>query len=125
MKHLRFSKRQRLLKNGQFKTVLSHRNRRGNKLLTVYTAPNGLDYTRLGVSVGRSSGNAIARNRLKRLIRETFRQSQHVNTPGHDYVVMVSSQWAKRTRQLNQAHLARKIGLDQVEQAFTDLTKAK
>jgi len=125
MRHLRFSKRQRLLKNSQFKTVLSHRNRRGNKLLTLYSAPNGLDYARLGVSVGRSCGNAIARNRLKRLIRETFRQSQHVRASGHDYVVMVSSQWSKRTKKLNQAHLAQKTGLDQIKQAFTDLTKTR
>jgi ribonuclease P protein component len=125
MKHLRFSKRQRLLTNCQFKTVLSHRNRRGNRLLTVYTAPNSLEYTRLGVSVGRSCGNAVARNRLKRLIRETFRQSQHVHTPGHDYVVMVSSQWSKKTKKLNQAHLAKKMGIDEVKQAFTDLAKAK
>jgi len=125
MRHLRLSKKQRLLKNSQFKTVLAHGRRRSNKLLKVCIAPNDFDHARLGVSVGRSCGNAIARNRIKRLMRETFRQCQAEIAPGHDYVVMMSFQWSKRSKKLNQAHLTRQIGLDQIKQAFTDLTKAQ
>jgi ribonuclease P protein component len=125
MRHLRFSKRQRLLKNSQFKAVLIERKRRSNRLLRVYVARNDLDYARLGVSVGRSCGNAIARNRLKRLMRESFRLCQAEITPGLDYVVMMSFQWSNKTKKLNQAQLTRQIGLDQIKQAFTDLTKTE
>jgi ribonuclease P protein component len=125
MRHLRFSKRQRLLKNSQFRAVLLERKRRSNRLLRVYVARNDLDYARLGVSVGRSCGNAIARNRLKRLMRESFRLCQAEITPGLDYVVMMSFQWSNKTKKLNQAQLTRQIGLDQIKQAFTDLTKTE
>ncbi len=125
MRHRQFPKRQRLSKNSQFKSVLTHGRRRSNKLLKLCVAANGLDYARLGVSVGRSCGNAIARNRLKRLVRETFRQCQANISAGHDYVIMMSFQWTKSTKKLNQAHLARQIGLNQMKEAFTDLSKAK
>ena len=34
---------------------------------------NTLAYNRLGISVQRKAGNAVRRNRIKRLIREVFR----------------------------------------------------
>ena len=87
---LRFSKEQRLVTNRQFKAVLDHNRRAGNKLLTLFAAPNHCTGARLGVSVGRACGNAVTRNRLKRLMREAFRQSQHRVPQGCDYVLMAS-----------------------------------
>ena len=36
-------------------------------------APNGLTFTRYGLSVGKRIGNAVTRNRVKRLLRENIR----------------------------------------------------
>jgi len=36
---------------------------------------NGLGYSRLGLAVSRKFGNAVQRNRFKRLIRDRFRRS--------------------------------------------------
>jgi len=58
-------------------------------------------------------------------MRESFRQCQAEMTPGHDYVVMMSFSWSKQSKQLNQAHAARQIKLDQVKQALNDLTKTR
>ena len=91
MKRFSFPKKKRLVSNRQFKAVLDRRRRYSNGLLTLYAAANDCGYARLGVSVGKSHGNAVVRNRLKRLLREVFRQCQEQIPSGFDYVVMLNS----------------------------------
>lgn len=43
---------------------------------------------RLGTAVTRKTGSAVRRNRVRRLIRETFRLEQGRVPDGHDYVVV-------------------------------------
>jgi len=91
LKRLTFPKSRRLLSNRQFKAVLGRNRRAGDNLLTLFVAPNDSGSPRLGVSVGRKiCGKATVRNRLKRLVREAFRQSQDRIPRGYDYVVMIS-----------------------------------
>ena len=48
---------------------------------------NGLGTTRLGITVGKRAGNAVKRNRVKRLIREFFRLNYSRIPRGYDMVV--------------------------------------
>ena len=94
-----FPKASRLLANSQFRFVLAKRLNARDELLLLFARENGLDYPRLGISIGKSCGNAVVRNRLKRLLRETFRQNKQLIAPCFDFVVLMSPQWVRQTRE--------------------------
>ena len=119
MKLFSFPKTKRLVTNSRFRAVLARRVCAADELLTVYVAENDCDYPRLGVSVGKACGNAVTRNRLKRLIREAFRQNQYQLTSCLDYLVMISPRWAKKTKDSKKN--AQNLKLDQISASFLTL----
>lgn len=54
--------------------------------LVVYVCPNSVEQCRLGISVGKRTGNAVMRNRTRRRIREAFRRSRERLPIGLDIV---------------------------------------
>ncbi len=84
-----FGHARRLHGRSAFAQVYAARVRQSAGSLTVYGKPNGLDLPRLGLSVSASVGTAVKRNRIKRLIREAFRLSQHDWPAAYDLVVVV------------------------------------
>jgi len=96
LKRLGFAKEKRLVKNSEFKTVMSRRRRFSDGLLVLFVAENDCGFARLGVSVSKSCGPAVVRNHWKRLLREVFRCSQEQIPSGFDYLLMVSPDWTKR-----------------------------
>ncbi len=78
----------------EFSSVFRFRCSQGQGGLDVLAAPNGLPYARLGMIVPRKViATAVARNRVKRLLRETFRLNQHEMT-GLDVVARVRGRMA-------------------------------
>lgn len=73
-----FRARHRLSLDRDYRAVFANRITKARGPLTVFLRPNGLGEHRLGLSIGRRVGNAVARVRLKRMIREAFRLDRPV-----------------------------------------------
>ncbi len=50
------------------------------------------DIVRLGYAISKKTGNAVTRNRIKRLLKETFRKLDKNNNKSIDFLVVVKSQ---------------------------------
>ena len=71
---------QRAYKKGQYKA---------GRYIVVYVVPNKREHNRIGISIGRKFGNSVQRNRVKRLIRESYRSLRPGMAQGYDLVFMV------------------------------------
>lgn len=86
-----YTRRQRLLKGTDFEAVFAARLYYRSRSYLVMCRPNELGYARLGMVVGkRQFKRAVDRNRMRRIIRETFRL-HHPDLPAMDVVVKVQS----------------------------------
>lgn len=63
----------RLTKRQQYALVYSQGRSWVNSLVVMKALPNGFTLSRYGFSVSRQIGKAVARNRVKRLLREILR----------------------------------------------------
>ncbi|MGH7130953.1 MAG: ribonuclease P protein component [Phycisphaerales bacterium] len=87
---LLFRRRQRLSHDREFQAVFAARCSSNRGPLRIHARFSGLPHTRLGLSIGRRFGNAVARNHLKRLLREAFRLEQRRLPTGIDLVISVN-----------------------------------
>jgi ribonuclease P protein component len=121
MKRYSFPKSSRLLTDKHFKAVLARKLCASEGPLILYMAENNCGRPRLGVSISRFCGNAAMRNRLKRLLRESFRQSQKSIPPGFDYLIMVSPQRLKKIDDSDVAGAVKQLTFEQVNHSFLNL----
>ena len=61
---------------------------RRHPLVVLGVAPNNLAHNRYGVIASRRLGNAVKRNRARRLMREALRHHHPHIAPGHDIVAV-------------------------------------
>ncbi len=78
-----------MLTPAQFKSVFSNPIKASSAEITLLAIPNSEQHPRLGLTVAkRYVKRANQRNRIKRVIRDSFRLNQH-NLPHLDIVVLV------------------------------------
>ena len=86
------SKEERLTKPRQYALVYDQGDSWVSRILVLRGTPNGLTISRYGLSVSKRVGNAVTRNRVKRLLREILRITPLV--PAWDIVFIVRPQAA-------------------------------
>lgn len=88
---LAFTAQQRLRRKSDFDSVYAHGTRIADGYFAVIACANDLVRPRLGLAVSvKTAGNAVERNRIRRVIREAFRVHQH-ELPTLDIVVSARS----------------------------------
>jgi len=81
------TRRERISGDARFDRLRREGARAGDDVLFVRALVNELGLVRLGLAVGRQSGNAVRRARLRRVIREAFRLNKGRLPAGLDLLV--------------------------------------
>jgi ribonuclease P protein component len=80
----------RLAKREDFNKVYRHGKSAANMQYVIYYKPNAqVEQFRMGVSASKKLGNAVVRNRLRRIIKEIIRHHAEQIVPHHDLIVIV------------------------------------
>ena len=102
-----FTRQQRLLKPSEYRFVFDQPHKSSDRYLTVLAKANARDYARLGLAITKKRVKlAVGRNRLKRLIRESFRHHPSC-LAGLDCVVLAKSGVARASNRTLLRSLAR------------------
>jgi ribonuclease P protein component len=112
-----FCRQYRLTKAEEYQYVFDNARRFGNPAFTLLVRPNNLGYPRLGLAISKKNVKlAVDRNRIKRLIRESFRQqlselpsidiiamcrTSAVVLPGPEVLKQLNSQWHYMRKKLD------------------------
>jgi len=87
---------EKLRRRSEFKQVYEQGTRLRGRFMTWFVLPNSHKSPRLGIAASQKIGNAVTRNRAKRIVRELFRSCKPLT--GIDIVVvprreMVGTPW--------------------------------
>lgn len=84
----KLSKQGILRSNKSFQSVYRSGRSYANKTMVLYVLPNAGECRKTGFAAGKRLGNAVVRNRVKRLLREAYRLNQHRLKPGVDLILV-------------------------------------
>ncbi len=107
-----FPKRRRIRKRREFLAL--QRGHRGKKTphFVVILARGPQPEGRLGITVSRRIGNAVRRNRVKRLVREFYRNHRSELQPAHDLLIIARAGADTLSFKDVESELARALGID-------------
>ncbi|MDD6308166.1 MAG: ribonuclease P protein component [Clostridia bacterium] len=77
-----------ITKNHEFRSLYYKGGSKASGLLVVYFRKNRYGQNRLGITVSKKVGNAVVRNRVRRLIKENYRLLEMQIADGYDIVIV-------------------------------------
>jgi len=76
----------KLNRNNDFRRAYKRGESLVGRCVVIYVVKTRLPYNRMGVTVSKKLGGAVVRNRVRRLITESFRLSEERLKTGYDFV---------------------------------------
>lgn len=86
-----------MLKRPAFLECFAKGRKRNSANFLIFSLERGTEQTRIGITVSKKVGNAVRRNRIKRLLREFFRLHKELFLPGVDYSFVVKKNFSLNT----------------------------
>lgn len=81
-------KKYKVRSNREYRKIYDKGQSKANKHLVVFYKPNGLAYSRIGFTATKKLGNAVIRNKVRRLMKESYYQVQDKVINGYDIVIL-------------------------------------
>ena len=106
MKREGLSRAERLSRKRDFERVFREGHRLDLPYLRVVYAPNTCGRRRIGFAVSKKVGKAVVRNRIKRLLRETFRRNKEIFPPDCDFIFIPRAEVARLSPEILARDLA-------------------
>jgi ribonuclease P protein component len=97
----------RLRRPEDFRHVWAEGRSWAHPLFVVWALPNNRGRVRVGITASRKVGNAVARNRARRLLREAARHVYDAISPGWDMVLVARAPLVKASASRVEAALRR------------------
>lgn len=122
----KFSKKERLYLTRDFERVYNDGKVYHSKNVVLFVLPTSNTIRRIGFTVGKKVGNAVKRNRIKRLLREVYRLNKNNLILGVDLVIVAKKDfWNIQFREIEEEllKLFKKAGLlknDQKQPTLVD-----
>jgi len=101
-KEFSFPRKERLKRRNDIREVFGNRRIVSCPGVKLFTIRNGLSHNRIAFAFPHKYGNAVERNRSRRLSREVYRLLQHELRKGYDLVLLVYPGQDKFSIRMNQ-----------------------
>lgn len=98
-----------LCRNNDFRRVYAKGKSFVGSLAVTYVRKNRLGITQVGITTSKKIGNAVLRNRSRRVIREAFRQLSPQVKPGYDLVFVARGRTPHSKSTQVQGQLAKQL----------------
>lgn len=99
-----------LKKNYEFQKVFAKKNYYGGKYLEMFVIDNNKQSNYMGIAISKKIANSVQRNKIKRLIRENYRQIEEKIVKGKTYVIL----WKKKANLENATYYNVKEDIDRI-----------